>query len=264
MSPLFSATNTRPSAANRTAVGLVRFDQTIDSWNPEGSKGADDGSLTHGAPGACGAEAEKSRAGQAPAWLGCSGLGDCWTAAAWTIDDGSKPPSRHTRTKRTARERPPGPACRSWNARSTPKWPAPSSEAGTARCVGRRSGPRADPVPYPTLSWPVARKSPRLPPEGPSSTSTVGRVKRDLGQSRCGLAPTSVRIVTTRTGRFRHGLFPRAVGILGRLPLDRSRRDPRTSTPVARRGRKATGLTEPAGLPKESMSHVLGWQSLDR
>ena len=59
--------------------------------------------------------------------------------------------------------------------------------------------------------------------------------------------------------------FSGAVGILDWQPLIRSRRDPRTSTPVARRGRKATGLTELAGLPKESMSHVfLGWQPLDR
>src|SRR5215218_2265724 len=37
MVPLFSATNTRPSAAKRIAVGLVSPDQTVVSWKPEGA-----------------------------------------------------------------------------------------------------------------------------------------------------------------------------------------------------------------------------------
>jgi hypothetical protein len=37
MSPLFSATNTRPSEANLTAVGFVRPLKTVDSWKFGGS-----------------------------------------------------------------------------------------------------------------------------------------------------------------------------------------------------------------------------------
>jgi len=35
--PLFSVTNTRPSPANRMAVGLSRFDQTTVSWKSAGT-----------------------------------------------------------------------------------------------------------------------------------------------------------------------------------------------------------------------------------
>src|SRR6476661_6205002 len=35
--PLFSATNTLPSPANRIAVGLTRLDQTTVSWKPAGT-----------------------------------------------------------------------------------------------------------------------------------------------------------------------------------------------------------------------------------
>jgi hypothetical protein len=39
--PRFSATNTRPSGENRIAVGLVRPEITVVSWNPLGSVVAD-------------------------------------------------------------------------------------------------------------------------------------------------------------------------------------------------------------------------------
>jgi hypothetical protein len=40
MTPRFSATNTRPSRANRTAVGFVSPLNAIDSWKPLGSVAA--------------------------------------------------------------------------------------------------------------------------------------------------------------------------------------------------------------------------------
>ena len=43
--PLFSATKTRPSAANRIAVGLTRPDQTVVSWNPAGMAASTAGSV---------------------------------------------------------------------------------------------------------------------------------------------------------------------------------------------------------------------------
>src|SRR6476659_3044128 len=39
---------------------------------------------------------------------------------------------------------------------------------------------------------------------------------------------------------------------------------PRNGTPVARRGRKATGPPGSAGPPKGSVIDVLGWRALDR
>ena len=40
MTPLFSATNTRPSGEKRTAVGWVSPEKTISSWKPGGSDAA--------------------------------------------------------------------------------------------------------------------------------------------------------------------------------------------------------------------------------
>ena len=43
MTPLFSATNTRPSGEKRTAVGWVSPEKTISSWKPGGSDAASAG-----------------------------------------------------------------------------------------------------------------------------------------------------------------------------------------------------------------------------
>ena len=40
MRPLFSATNTRPSAAKRMAIGFVSPLQTVDSWKSAGAAAA--------------------------------------------------------------------------------------------------------------------------------------------------------------------------------------------------------------------------------
>ena len=104
------------------------------------------------------------------------------SAAAGSVPAERAPPPRPSKTAgscradtrgrapRRANDRP-GPACRSWNARSTPERPAPTPEAGfyALRRSTHRATRRPDAVSH--LSWRVARKSPRLPPEGPSSTS---------------------------------------------------------------------------------------------
>ena len=73
--------------------------------------------------------------------------------------------------------------------------------------------------------------------------------------------PASMR----HAGPSPHGHEPRCAAILLVTVADHlSAIDPRNSTPVARRGRKATGLSESAGLPNGARSMFLGWNALGR
>src|SRR4029078_7298593 len=76
MTPLFSATKTRPSAANRISVGLTRPDQTADSWNAAGMAASTAGSVV-----VAGAQLASWRGAafpKRPSWHCAAG----WTAVA--------------------------------------------------------------------------------------------------------------------------------------------------------------------------------------
>ena len=86
------------------------------------------------------------------------------------------------------------------------------------------------------------------------------------GVSRSGLTATSP--IGVGAVRMTHRQILRnAIGLLmrrstGARPTALDGRPPRNSKPVARRGRKATGLYESAGSPNGASINVLGWRAL--